>query len=273
MAYQHRSSLEFTQDRMYRIHRPFRRALAIITALCVAVTTTAWAESETYDLSGFDGVSVAEGIHVHVTIGDAFEVVAQSDDIRQLELLDLDVAHGTLRASMRNRPFTRDLEEAPRVTIEVTMPSLLRVAASTGAELVADIMSGSVLEVSSSTGAMLGIDELAGGTLSMGASTGGSVRITRGNCTSLSAELSGGASLEMDGVECVDAAITASSGSQGAIATVRSPLAMLRCGSSLRTFAASAKSIDGTAVDRYHALQRNSAVYGAKSISGSTRKH
>lgn len=235
MTYQHRSSLEFTQDSTNGIRRPFGLAFAMIAALSIAMTTTTWAEGETYGLSGFDGVSVAEGIHVHVTQGGEFEVVAESDDIRQLELLDLDVAHGTLQASMRNRPFSRLLAEAPRVTIEVTMPSLVRVEASSGAEFVADMMNGSVLAVSSSTGALVGIDELAGGTLSTGVSTGGSVRITRGNCTSLSAELSGGASLEMDGVICADATIAASSGSQGAI-YANSITADARSGASIRVF-------------------------------------
>ncbi len=180
MAYQHRSSREISHDSTDRIRRPFGRTFAIITALCVAVMTAAWAESETYDLSGFDGVSVAEDILVRVTMGSDFEVVAESDDTRQLELLELDVSHGTLRASMRNRPFSRELEDAPRVTIEVTMPSLFRVEASTGAEFLADMMSGPALEISSSTGAALSINELAGGTLSMGVTTGGSVRITGG---------------------------------------------------------------------------------------------
>lgn len=191
-------------------------ARAALTTLCVSISTAAWADTESFDLSDFDGISAAEGIHVQVTTGETFEITAESEDARQLELLELDVQRGILRAQMDESLFF-DTTTRWKVTIHVTMPSLIHAEASSGAEIVADEMSGPALEMASSSGSRLQIDAIDGGMMSVHVSSGAEIMIAGGTCTSLSADVSGGSSLDMENVACTEAEIDASGGSGAAV--------------------------------------------------------
>lgn len=50
--------------------------------LAASVSTAALAEPMGFNLTGLDGISASEGLHVFVTHGDAFEVTAESDSAR-----------------------------------------------------------------------------------------------------------------------------------------------------------------------------------------------
>ena len=184
-------------------------ASAALTALCISISTAAWADTKSFDLSGFDGVSVAEGIHMQVTSGKTFEVTAESRDVEQLELLKLSVRRGTLKAEMdgfMKRP------EGQKVTVHVTMPELTHVEASSGADFDADAMAGSDLELTSSGGASLKINAINAGKVSVTVSGGANIKIADGTCTALTADASGGASLDMKAMECATADVDASGG-------------------------------------------------------------
>lgn len=165
-------------------------AFTAITTFCVSISTTAWADTESFDLSDFDGVSAAEGIHMHVTKGDAFAVSAESDDPEQLERLELDIRRGILRAKMDYGLFSLNWAEKKTVTVRVTMPNLNHVEASTGAEIMADTMSGSNTELAANTGSTLEVNAIDGGSMSVDVSNGGHIKIAEGACTSLSASVS-----------------------------------------------------------------------------------
>lgn len=215
-----------------------RLARTAITTLCVSISAAAWADTETFDLSGFDGISAAEGIHMQITTGEVFKVTAESKDAKQLELLDLDVLHGILRAQMDNRPLSRILAEQATVTIRVTMPSLIHVEALKGAKVVADAMSGTTLKVASSSGSTLQINEIDAGKISVQVSSGAKTKIGGGICISLSADVSGGSSLDMEKVACVDAKINASSGSKASIHADKSIKAGASSGARIRVYGA-----------------------------------
>lgn len=201
-------------DRPGRWQGQFTRAA--LATLCVSISTTVWADTESFDLSGFDGISAAEGIHVQVTTGEAFEITAESKDDRQLELLELDVLGGILRAQM-GEPLFSDTTTRWQVTIHVTMPNLIHAEVSSGAEIMADEMSGSALEIASSSGSRLQINAIDGGMMSAHVSSGAEITIASGACTSLIADVSGGSSLDLENVACTEAEIKASGGSGAAV--------------------------------------------------------
>ncbi len=196
---------------------PSRLASIAIAVLFVSISTFAWADTKSFDLSGFDGVSAAEGVHVIVTTGEEFEVIAESDDTQQLERLILDVRRGTLRARMDNKLFSLTRTKGWKVTVRVTMPGLIQAEASSGAELLADAMNGSALELDSSSGSALRIEAIEGETILTDVSSGATIWVGSGTCTSLSADVSSGSSLDMEKLHCVNVEIDASSGSRASV--------------------------------------------------------
>lgn len=202
------------------LHFPRLRAIAIagaLSTLCASISVAAWADTRNYDLAGFEGISAADGIHMQVTTGTGFEVTAESDDPLQLELLSLKVRRGTLRAEMDGEPNVSNRTEEWKVTVRVTMPSLVKAEASAGAVFVADAMAGPDLEVSSANGSSLQISNINGDAISLDASSGAKINIANGICNALSANLSGGAFLDMKDVVCASGKIDARNGSNASV--------------------------------------------------------
>ena len=156
------------------------------------ISTATNADTESFALSDFDGISVAEGISMHVITGEVFDVTAESDDTRQLELLELYVERGILRAKMNDRPFSLNRTEGWKVTVWVTLPSVVYAETSSGANLIADVMSGPAVEMVSSSGATLWITTIDAGAVSVDVSSGAELKISGGTCMSLTADISGG---------------------------------------------------------------------------------
>lgn len=182
-----------------------------------ALPATAFAETATFDLSGFDGISVSEGIHVVVDVGGDFSVVAASDDPRQLRRLDLNVRRGTLHARMDNKPFSFTRTKGWKVTVRVSMPELVQTDVSSGAEMKADLMTGGRLDLEASSGSSLHVATITGDEVSANATSGAEIAVSGGTCKTLDADVSSGSSLDLARVECSDVRVSASSGSSAAV--------------------------------------------------------
>lgn len=226
-------------------HWRSRLVFAAGTTLCISISAAAWSETENFGLANFDGISAAQGIHMHVTTGEDFAVAAESDDARQLEFLKLGVRRGILRAQMDEKLFSTGEVIVAKVTIHVTMPDLTQAEALTGAEIVTDAMSGPDLEMTASSGSSLWIEVVDGGTMSVNVSSGASIEIAGGTCQSLSADVSGGSSLEMEKVACLDAEIEASSGSDVSVHADNLITADASSGARIRVHGAHAGTIFG----------------------------
>lgn len=213
-----------------------RFTFVTITTLCVSTSTAVWADSKSFDFSGFDGISAAEEIHVQVTMGKVFQITAESDDPMQLKCLELDVRRGVLQARMDKGLTYPNLEERKRVTINVTMPSLLFAEASKGANITVDDMSGTASELAATSGSSIQINVIGGGSMSVNVLRGAEIKIARGICTSLSADVSGGSFLGMGKVICAEVEIDASSGSQASVHADESIKAGASGGSKVRVY-------------------------------------
>jgi hypothetical protein len=117
-------------------------------------------------LSGFHGISAAEGIHVQVTTGEVFDVTTESENAQQLEYLKVDARHGLLRVQIEDTLLSPTLVSVDKVTIYVIMPNLFQAEALAGAEIAADAMSGPDLDVAASGGSTLRIDAVDGRVMS-----------------------------------------------------------------------------------------------------------
>lgn len=189
-------------------------ALTLVTTL---TASAALAETRSFDLSGFEGVSAAEGITVQISIGSAFEVIAESEDDRLLDYISLDVSRGVLVAEMDDGLFVPNWVTGDKVDVRVIMPALVQTEVLSGARIVAEMMSGSDLDVTVSSGASLVIDAVEAGAMHVDVASGANVKIADGRCESLSAEVAGGSSLDMEDVICADVDINASSVSTASV--------------------------------------------------------
>jgi hypothetical protein len=105
------------------IKKPTALALTLVTTLNASA---ALAETQSFDLSGFEGVSAAEGITLQVSVGSTFEVSAESEDDRLLENLSLDVTRGVLVAEMDDGLSAPNWVTGDKVEVRVAMPALER---------------------------------------------------------------------------------------------------------------------------------------------------
>lgn len=172
----------------------------------------AFAETRTFDLAGFDGVSASSGIHVLVDVGEGFSVVAESDDEVQLDRLTVDVRRGTLRMRMDEGLLAPRRTRGWRVTVRVALPALIHADASSGASVEIDDMEGESLELVASSGAHIEADTLSGTTISAVVSSGSQISVGSGECDTLDAVASDGSTLSLSGVTCSAVDAVASSG-------------------------------------------------------------
>jgi hypothetical protein len=212
------------------------RATAVV--LCLLVPPLAEADERIFELSGFDGVTVSQGIHVLVTTGDKYKIIAESDDSRQLGRLEMNVRGATLRARLHTGLFSPFRTEDGRVTVLVTIPKLIRAETMSGASLVIETMTGADLELRSSGGSTLRVEVAEGGMTNARVSSGAKIDIANGTCRSLSAEVSGGSSLDMKMLKCVDVEIQASGGSRASVHADKNINADASSGASIRVYGA-----------------------------------
>ncbi len=208
----------------------------VLGACLVALPLLASAETKSFALTGFDGVSVSEGIHVVVDAGESFAITAESDDPRQLERLELDVRRNTLRAEMDSKLFSLVRTKGWKVTVRVSMPELVQAVTSSGATLTADEMSGAALELNASSGSSMEIGSVKGESISVTAASGARIAASEGDCLHLKAELSSGSELRFSAVECDVAEVSASSGSTAGVFADKSIDASASSGSTVQVF-------------------------------------
>lgn len=196
------------------------RALALAAPVAL-LPTIALAETRTYDLADFDRISVAAGIRADVTVGPEQSVTVETDDPEIFDKLKIEVRGGRLDASfdfnLIDTIFGGGILSAifgddARVTMTVTVPSLIEAESSAGATVRVDDMQGDRLRLEASSGASLFVASLAGDAVDAESSSGASLAVEGGACGSLSADSSSGASLRADGLECDNVRAEASSG-------------------------------------------------------------
>jgi len=195
--------------------------LALGTVLSLSLAGTALAESRTFDLTNFDKVDIATGLDAVVTLGDAFSVVATTGSAQALDSLQLEVKDGVLTARLDQNflDFILSggligmlLSSGNAVTLEVTLPALAGIEASSGADVRATKLTGDQLVLNASSGANIAVTEVEVGTIRIEASSGADVDIS-GTADSIAAEASSGGDIDAENLVAGNATASASSGS------------------------------------------------------------
>lgn len=175
----------------------------------------ALAESRTYDLPDFDGVSVSAGIVAIVTVGEAQSVIAEAPSEAVLNRLEVDVRGGRLSLGIDSNmlDWLFNLGRQRDIVVRVSAPALKTGDASSGADLDIKGMAGDRLSLSASSGASVAASGITGGDVTIDVSSGASMSAA-GNCTTLSANASTGANLDADNLVCPGVTANASTGAQ-----------------------------------------------------------
>ena len=140
-----------------------RRTIALATAATAGllVGTSAFAQSADFDLTGFDRVDIATGLDARITQGDGFSIHAQSRSQDALDHLQVSVDNGVLRARFEQSFLDfiisgglvgQLLNSGNAITIDITLPALAGVTASSGADVDVTDVTSERLELDASSG-------------------------------------------------------------------------------------------------------------------------
>lgn len=162
----------------------------VISAAAIAaiLISPAYAETKSFDLTGFTRVSASAGVDVNVTVGGDYSVKADSTP-EGLDRLKVELVGDELRIGRNHRNF--NWKRGSRVTVTVSTPALSGLEVSSGASLDAS-----------------GVDA---GDFSIDASSGGDLEVS-GRCDALSVDVSSGGNIDAKALECRSASADASSG-------------------------------------------------------------
>lgn len=185
---------------------------SLVMGLAVAGSVGARAdEVRTFDMKGFDAVSVSSGISVEILIGPQQLVEVEFDSKSALDRLKLNVRDNVLFVSRKSGFLdflsfgNRDLE------VLISLPQLNSVSASSGSDVQVSGNYSAVLVAKSSSGANLSLEEISARNVTLNASSGANID-AEGTCETLTAASSSGADINANDLECSDAIAKASSG-------------------------------------------------------------
>lgn len=194
--------------------------LAFATTIGLTLAGAAHAESRSFELKDFDKIDIATGIDAIVTIGDTFAVVADSNSPDALDNLRLTVSGGVLSAHF-DQSFLDFivsgglvgmlLANGNAISVNITLPAITGISASSGADVRAGNLSAENLEIEASSGSDIRLVSATLGAVEVDASSGSSVDLS-GTCDSIDAGASSGSSIDADGLVCATATAQASSG-------------------------------------------------------------
>lgn len=190
------------------------RALVISTAAATTLSVSpAFAETQTYDLSGFDAISVSAGITAEVEVGGDFSVRAEGSS-EALERLDIRVRGDELDIGRKSR-FGFNWGRNERVTVYVTLPALNGLDVSSGASADATGVEANRFNLEASSGASVDVS---------------------GVCGDINVDVSSGASADASALECETGTAGASSGASARLFTSQSINADASSGGSIRVY-------------------------------------
>ena len=188
-----------------------QRSWVLAGLIGVALTTQGVAAERDYALDGFTKVSASRGIEVEIITGEAFNVEAWASRERLLRRFDISVKGRWLDVSRRSGPSFFLFGATDRYKVTVTMPELDELAASSGAEIMADGLSTDDLAIAVSSGASVELPGLRADSIDIDISSGADVSAD-GTCRAIRVSASSGADMEGKGLSCQKAVLDASSG-------------------------------------------------------------
>lgn len=199
---------------------PNANILALAVGLGLLTTTSVLAQSRDFDLSDFDRVDIATGLDARITQGEAFAVTASSRSQDALDNLQITVDGSTLTARLDQNfldfIFSGGLvgmllSSGNAVTIDITVPTLSGVAASSGADIDFNAFTTGEIALEASSGADISGSDGVFGRVSIQSSSGADVEVS-GTADNVELEASSGAGIDAENLVAATAVASASSG-------------------------------------------------------------
>jgi len=195
-------------------------ALAVAATAGLLAGAPAFAQSADFDFSGFDRVDIATGLDARITQGDSFSVRAESRSQDALDHLQISVDGSTLTARFEQSFLDfiisgglvgQLLNSGNAITIDVTLPALAGVTASSGADVGVIAVTSERLELEASSGADITVTDAVLGHAIISSSSGSEIEIS-GTADTVEADASSGSEIDAENLVCSNAVADASSG-------------------------------------------------------------
>lgn len=186
----------------------FRMALCAVSTAAV-LATPAFAETKTWDYTGFDQIVSTQGVDVVVEVGPDYSIEVETEG--DIDSARVELKGDRLILGRDNKGMKLRLGGARRLTYTVTMPELVAASASAGSDLEISGISGGEIELDASSGS----DLEAEGTcdrLSADASSGADLMAGDLVCSDVRAEASSGAGIEVHATDSVRARASSGAG-------------------------------------------------------------
>lgn len=180
------------------------RHLIGATALTAAMVSPAFAETETYNLTGFDSVRSSSGVTVIVEVGPAYSIELETSGDIETAYVQLE---GDTLVLGRERRGGINFGRSARFTYTVTMPVFESGRSSSGSDLIISGISGGDIDLRSSSGSDLEAEGTCD-SLDARASSGSDIRAFGLTCSDVRAEASSGADIEVTATNSIEARAT-----------------------------------------------------------------
>ncbi len=194
------------------------------------------AEFKDYDLDPFDWIDISSGLRAVVHLGERQSVRIECTRPNQIDKCKVKVVNSRLR--VRRRTDLVDIllgrlfnptKTGRGITVHVTVPYLLGVKASIGADINVDSAAGDTVEVGVSTGARITIGAARADTLHLTCSTAGRLSIA-GVCENLEMKFFSGSNVSAIELACTNAIINGNNGSVAELTVIGSVSGTLKNG-------------------------------------------
>ncbi|MEL6644042.1 MAG: head GIN domain-containing protein [Pseudomonadota bacterium] len=179
-------------------------------AIALGLVVPAIAGSNNFDFTDFDKVAVERGVEVNIVSGDDFHVAADASRQSLLRRLEIRQVGDTLKISRTGKSFFL-FGLADRYEVDVTLPTLAGVNASSGAEVEVRGAVTDRLEVRASSGSEVDLEGVSPSDLIVKVSSGAEVQAS-GSCATLNVRGSSGGEVDAEDMVCDVAEIRTSSG-------------------------------------------------------------
>lgn len=165
-------------------------ALVTTGLACTLLAGAAFAETKSFDVSGFSEVTATSGVDVAVEVGGSYSVTLETNGAIDEALVEV---------------------RGARLVLGRESPGGLRINLGRGARFAYTVTMPDISAAKSMAGADLAITGISGDSVALDASSGSDLE-AEGSCTSLSADASSGADIRAFGLACANVRADVSSG-------------------------------------------------------------
>lgn len=180
-------------------------------AAMLLAAPSVFAETRMIDQPAFDAVGIASGITAEITAGPAQSIEIEAESAGVIDEVRMRVVGGSLEVWIDWSIFDLFASFDRKITVRITAPEIRAIEASSGANVVANGVTGDRVSLEASSGAGLTAVAVNGQRYSIEASSGANITVD-GTCDFADVEASSGAHIDAKALTCTETEAETSSG-------------------------------------------------------------